>query len=170
MFFIRKANLEDFADIASIHFKSWHATYLGLLPDSYINNENSLFKKIKMWQELISHPDVIVWIAYDASHNSLGFIGYFIDNDNYEITTLYVLPDFHGLGIGTKLMKTSLQDLLASNSNAYFCLWVLEANVAAINFYKKLGFIYSGEDSQECYEDTQIIDIKMIRKTDDLTS
>lgn len=170
MFFIRKANLEDFADIASIHFKSWQAAYLGLLPETYINNKNNLFEKTKMWQQLIAHPDVIVWIAYDANHNSLGFIGYFADNNNYEITTLYVLPDYHGLGIGTKLMKMSLQDISESNSNAHFCLWVLDTNVTAINFYKKLGFKYSGEDNQECYEGTQIIDIKMIRKNDELTS
>lgn len=167
MFFIRKANLEDFADIASIHFKSWHAAYLNLLPESYLNNENKLLEKTKMWQELIAHPDVIVWIAYDTSNNSLGFIGYFANSDIYEITTLYVLPDYHGLGIGTKLMNTSLQDLLNANINAHFCLWVLETNVAAIDFYKKLGFIFSGENSEECYEGTKIVDIEMIRKTAD---
>ena len=170
MFFIRKAQSEDFADIANIHFKSWHDAYLSLLPELYINNKNNLSEKIKMWQELINHPDVIIWIAYDANHKSVGFIGYFAKNNSYEITTLYVLSEYHGRGIGTKLMKTSLQAILGFNINANFCLWVLEDNAPAIHFYKKFGFVCNGEKSEEYYKDMQIVDIKMIRKISDLPS
>ena len=170
MFFIRKAQSEDFADIANIHFKSWHDAYLSLLPDLYINNKNNLSEKIKMWQELINHPDVIIWIAYDDNHKSVGFIGYFAKNNSYEITTLYVLSEYHGRGIGTKLMKTSLQAILGFNINANFCLWVLEDNAPAIHFYKKFGFVCNGEKSEEDYRDMQIVDIKMIRKISDLPS
>ena len=170
MFFIRKANLEDYADIAAIHFKSWHAAYLGLLPTSYINDKNNLCKKTKMWETLVARPDVIIWIASDTHHNNLGFIGYFIDNKGYEITTLYVLPDYQVLGIGTQLMTASLQALLESHANAHVSLWVLESNVAAINFYQKFGFVDSSEKSEERYKNTQIIDVKMVRKLDDLTS
>lgn len=169
MFFIRQACSEDVADIASIHVKSWHAAYVGLLPESYINNKNSLTEKIKMWQQLIVHPNVNVWIAYDVRHHHLGFIGCFAENNNYEITTLYVLPDYQGLGIGSKLMKTSLQDILDATLNARFYLWVLKTNAAAIRFYKKLGFIENGENSEEYYKDTKIVDIKMVRETKHLT-
>ena len=170
MFFIRKAQSKDFADIANIHFKSWHDAYLSLLPELYINNKNNLSEKIKMWQELINHPDVIIWIAYDANHESVGFIGYFAKNNSYEITTLYVLSEYHGRGIGSTLMKTSLQAILGFNINANFCLWVLEDNAPAIHFYKKFGFVCNGEKSEEDYKDTQIVDIKMIRKISDLPS
>ncbi|MDN3452107.1 MULTISPECIES: GNAT family N-acetyltransferase [unclassified Psychrobacter] len=164
MFLIRKATPADFQDIANIHFKSWHTTYLDLLPESYVNDKNNLCKKTKMWQGLMTHPDVIVWVAYDTNANNIvGFIGYFADNTHYEITTMYVLPDYHGLGIGTKLMQTSLQTLLDSHINIYVCLWVLENNTPAINFYKKFGFVHNGENSEECYENTRIIDIKLVK-------
>ena len=168
MYFVRRANIEDFIDIANIHFESWCAAYLGLLPESYISSKNNLFEKTEMWQELIVHPDVLVWVAYDTNQKTLGFIGYFKNNDNYEITTLYVLPDYQGTGIGTALAKTSLQKILESNINAQFCLWVLESNAAAIDFYKKFDFVLTGDKSEECYEGSQIIDIKMIRETNDL--
>ena len=45
-----------------------------------------------------------------------------------------------------------------------FCLWVLEDNAPAIHFYKKFGFVCNGEKSEEDYKDTQIVDIKMIKK------
>lgn len=168
MFFIRKANLEDFKDIASIHFKSWHAAYLNLLPKSYVESQNNLFEKIKMWQEVIAHPHVIVWVAYDANHNNLGFIGYFNNNKCYEITTLYVLPEYQGLGVGTKLMTTSLQAILESNINTSFYLWVLKANINAIHFYEKFGFVYTGENNEEDYKGMQIIDVKMVKNADAL--
>ncbi|WP_227670997.1 GNAT family N-acetyltransferase [Psychrobacter maritimus] len=109
-------------------------------------------------------------MAYDANHESVGFIGYFAKNNSYEITTLYVLSEYHGRGIGTKLMKTSLQAILGFNINANFCLWVLEDNAPAIPFYKKFGFVCNGEKSEEYYKDMQIVDIKMIRKISDLPS
>lgn len=165
MFFIRQACPEDVADIASIHVKSWHAAYVDLLPKSYIDHKNSLSEKTKMWEKLIVHPNVNVWLAYDAHHHHLGFIGYFAENNNYEITTLYVLPDYQGLGIGSTLMKTSLQNILDATLNARFYLWVLATNAAAINFYKKLGFIENGENSEEYYDDIKIVDIKMVRQT-----
>lgn len=164
MFFVRKAKPLDYIDIANIHFTSWHATYSDLLPASYVQQKNNLSDKITLWQKLLSHPNVLVWLAYDSSYNNLGFVGYFTNNNNsYEITTLYVLPKYHGLGIGTALMNTSLQALSESNIHAHFHLWVLASNSNAINFYKKLGFVANAEECEELYESTKIIDIKMVK-------
>jgi len=169
MFLIRKADQDDFLDIANIHFTSWHAAYLELLPESYINKKNNLSEKVKMWQEIISHPNVTVWIASDSSnnddnkHNSVGFIGCFNKGNEYEITTLYVLPEYQHLGIGTQLMNTALSDILTITHNPSLHLWVLKDNISAIQFYKKQGFVVSGEISETLYEDTKIVDIKMIR-------
>lgn len=174
MFLIREARQEDYIDIANIHFISWNAAYLALLPKSYINKENSLAKRKEVWQEVIAHPNVSVWIAYDSSDNDddnnkqnyVGFIGYFSKGNDYEITTLYVLPECHNLGIGTQLMRQALTTILKSTHNPSLCLWVLKDNISAINFYKKHGFIASGESSEELYEEIKIVDIKMTRSID----
>ena len=65
-------------------------------------------------------------------------------------------------------MTASLQALLESHIHTHFYLWVVENNVAAIDFYQKFGFVANGEKSEECYKSTQIIDIKMVKKLDDL--
>lgn len=169
MFYVRQAMQEDYLDIANIHFTSWNKAYLKLLPESYINKENILSKKIDMWQELIACPNVKVWIAHgtsnDNQHNSVGFIGYFNKGTEYEITTLYVLPEYHRLGIGTQLMRKAITEILNSTHNPSLYLWVLKDNVTAIHFYKNYGFIASGEHSEELYEGNKIIDIKMIGNT-----
>ena len=70
--------------------------------------------------------------------------------------------------MGSTLMKASLQDIIAANAEARFHLWVLDTNTNAINFYKKHGFEQSAERHEEMYENTKIIDIKMIKNTDPL--
>ena len=167
MFSIRQASQEDFSDIANIHFISWNAAYLKLLPESYINKENNLFEKVEMWEKIIAHPDVTVLVAYERSnddydkHNSVGFIGYFNKGSEYEITTLYVLPEYHSLGIGTQLMSTALTSILDATHKPRLYLWVLKDNLSAIHFYKKQGFAAITEISETLYEDTKIVDIKM---------
>lgn len=70
--------------------------------------------------------------------------------------------------MGSTLMKASLQDITAANAEARFHLWVLDTNT--INFYKKHGFEQSAERHKEMYENTKIVDIKMIKNTDPLTT
>ncbi|MCG3878138.1 GNAT family N-acetyltransferase [Psychrobacter sp. Ps6] len=168
MFFIRKATRKDFSDIAKVHVYSWHDTYLDLLPISYINEINNLTKKTAMWEQILRQPEVEVWVAQDGN-TIAGFIGYHSQDERYEITTLYILPTYQHQGMGSALMKASLQDITAANAAARFHLWVLDTNINAINFYKKHGFEQSAERHEEIYENTKIIDIKMIKNTDPLT-
>ncbi|MGP4862829.1 GNAT family N-acetyltransferase [Psychrobacter sp. T6-5] len=169
MFFIRKAVQKDFSDIAKVHVHSWHDTYLGLLPISYINEMNNLAKKTAMWEQILRQPEVEVWVAQDGN-TIVGFISYYSQDERYEITTLYILPTYQHQGMGSALMQASLQDITAANAAARFHLWVLETNTNAINFYKKYGFEQSAERHEEIYENTKIIDIKMIKNTDPLTT
>ncbi len=67
-------------------------------------------------------------------------------------------------------MKASLQDITAANAAARFHLWVLDTNTNAINFHKKHDFEQSAERHEKIYENTKIIDIKMIKNTDPLTT
>lgn len=169
MFFIRKALPKDASDIANVHFHSWNDTYLDLLPMSYINQENNLSKRNAMWKQILLQPNVDVWVAHDDYNKIIGFIGYYTNNHCYEITTLYVLSDYHCQGIGTNLIKTSLEAISKHNADANFYLWVLSTNVLAINFYKKNNFRYSGENSEEVYEGTKIVDIRMVKNTKTIT-
>ncbi|MEZ7501637.1 GNAT family N-acetyltransferase [Psychrobacter sp. Arc29] len=169
MFFIRKAVQKDCSDIAKVHVHSWHDTYLDLLPISYINEMNNLAKKTAMWEQILRQPEVEVWVAQDGN-TIVGFIGYYSQNNLYEITTLYILPTYQHQGMGSALMKVSLQDITAANAAARFHLWVLDTNTNAINFYEKHGFEQSAERHEEIYENTKIIDIKMIKNTNPSTT
>ncbi|WP_372844601.1 GNAT family N-acetyltransferase [Psychrobacter sp.] len=163
MFFIRKADQHDVSDIAHIHFTSWHATYADLLPKAYRDKENNLPQKIAMWGKIMLSSGVNTWIAYDDENNNVGFISYFTKNNECEITTLYILPQYQSLGLGTKLMNAAIEDISRHNRCITLSLWVLENNLPAISFYKKSGFEPDGKHSEELYEDSKIIDIRMVK-------
>ena len=163
MFLIRKGVQEDVSSIAEVHICSWNEAYLALLPKSYIDKKNSELDRHMMWAQIICEPNVQVWVAVDDCHQVVGFIGYYAHDRCYEITTLYVLPDYHRRGIGTTLMQVSLAAISRSAPDAEFYLWALEANLSAIKFYQKHGFERSGDISEEVYEGTKITDIKMIK-------
>lgn len=162
MFFIRKANQNDASDIAHIHFKSWHATYADLLPKAYRDRENNLAQKVEMWEKIIPSPNVYTWVAHDAENNSVGFISYFTKDHECEITTLYILPQYQGLGLGSKLMNSVIDDISQYDRCSALSLWVLKTNLPAINFYEKFDFKSNGQCDEELYEDIKIIDIRMV--------
>lgn len=163
MFFIRKANQNDVSDIAHIHFTSWNATYADLLPETYCAKENNLSQKRAMWEEIIPSSGVNTWIARETENNNVGFISYFTKDDECEITTLYILPQYQSLGLGNKLMNSAIDDIYQYNRYISLSLWVLKTNLSAISFYEKLGFKSDGKHSEELYEDTKIIDIRMVK-------
>ena len=163
MFFTRKANQSDVSDIAHIHFESWHATYSSLLPETYRDKENNLSQKIEMWEKVLPTTDVHTWITYDSEDTTVGFISYLKKDHKCEITTLYLLPQYQHLGIGTKLMDSALNDASQCNSCSSLFLWVLKTNLSAISFYEKFGFESDGQCDEELYEDAKIIDIRMVK-------
>ncbi|MBD2072179.1 GNAT family N-acetyltransferase [Leptolyngbya sp. FACHB-671] len=61
-----------------------------------------------------------------------------------ELKRLYILPEFHGLGVAQGLMHAAL-NFAVSNACTQVWLSVSNQNMRAISFYKKSGFIKVGE-------------------------
>ncbi len=83
-----------------------------------------------------------VIVATDAD-KPIGFIAYKQD----WISHLYILPDNHYKGIGTKLLS------YATKAYPYLQLWTFQRNAQARSFYDKHGFIpttfTNGEGNEE---------------------
>jgi GNAT superfamily N-acetyltransferase len=69
------------------------------------------------------------------------------DEYDAELYALYVLPDWHGRGIGKQLSETFAQSLIDSGYDSMFA-WVLAENPAR-GFYETLGGTLVDERSIE---------------------
>ncbi len=58
-----------------------------------------------------------------------------------------LLPDFRGQGIGTRMLEALLKWAAAHPEIEKVCLHVHRRNEAALNLYKKAGFVIEGTDT-----------------------
>lgn len=143
---IRAATLDDAGAVARIHVETWRATYAGVLPDSYLVNldEN---RQCAQWGTLLHQrrrPHGVLVASVDgavvgfANHGPVRRDGLprGVDCDG-EIYTLYVDPDYQGLGIGKALLHGCF-DALGGNGRKSAIIWVLAANPSRF-FYEAMG-------------------------------
>jgi ribosomal protein S18 acetylase RimI-like enzyme len=64
---------------------------------------------------------------------------------SFELKRLYLFYRFHGSGLGRRLMEHVLSFAKSMNSQAIW-LEVHEANLHAIEFYNRCGFVQTGTD------------------------
>ena len=75
----------------------------------------------------------------------VGFMATFSTPNTRKVNQLFLLPEYHGKGIGSACMTFILDD--ASLEGKSVALQVLKVNTRGIAFYQRLGFIIVGESS-----------------------
>ena len=126
---------------AFVHWKCWQETYPGLVSQEYLEKltpekcEEMAFR----WRDNI--------LVAKEGERVIGFVG-FGDHgpeepDMGEVFALYVLPEYHGTGVGRQLMDAALEKLA---SYPHICLWLVKGNARALRFYEKCGFHLTGEE------------------------
>lgn len=135
------ARLGDADALARLHAASWKATYRGILPDTYLDNQVD-GERTRYWRAALAAAKYpILKLAHKAG-SVVGLIALHNDPDDegydYTIEHLHLLPDSKGRGLGRTLMKEAAMAARAAGAEAV-CLWVFEENSAAIGFYERLG-------------------------------
>lgn len=132
---IRPMEEKDIPDVQYVAKKSWNHTYYDIIPEEVQNNFlNSAYSDEMLKKRL----EQIVFVAEDKG-KIVGFINLNETNkpNIYDLTAIYLLPAYQGKGIGTKLIKHSIQEVEVFEE---IFLEVEKSNINAVNFYKKLGF------------------------------
>ena len=119
---IRKHNENDLEQI----MKVWYTS--STLAHPFLNSE--FVEKVKSDMRNMYIPNSETWV-YEIDSTVVGFIS-MMDN---EIAGLFVLPEYHSKGIGTKLVNfvTEFNDKLEVE--------VFKLNRIGRSFYNKYGFI-----------------------------
>jgi ribosomal protein S18 acetylase RimI-like enzyme len=131
---------DDAETIARLHWQSWQASYRGILPDDYLDNE-VIVERRNYWRQALATSDY--WLVLVAIENDrpVGFIALKKNVDEgYDATIehLHVDPQMKGRGLGRQLIGQAVSALVKAGM-ASVCLWVFDSNTPAIGFYEKLG-------------------------------
>ena len=132
---------EEIEGKSRVHWRTWREAYDEILPAEF--QEQITLDKCRFYSQ--KYPENTLIALDDAK--VVGFVSYgdFRDPATIagEIIALYVLKDYCGKGVGHQLMQAAFAAL---DSYPEILLWVLEDNKRAIAFYRKMGFVFDGEE------------------------
>lgn len=169
---IIEAKPEDALGITNVFYKTWLATYpneehgvtVEDIEDSYKDEFSE--EKIENLKKLIQNvPENKKRFVAKVGDEIVGACTAIKEEDYNHLRTLYVLPEYQGKGIGTKLWYEA-EKFFDPNKNTI--VQVAEYTKPAIEFYKKLGFVDTGKriqnESERLKSGTIITDMEMVRK------
>lgn len=153
---IRQARLQDAKAIGRIEVETWRSTYAGMLPDRVLLRMSEE-RQAGSWAGFLRHRpgDVFVALQHErprpapllgpqggAEPRILGFGNCGPQRElafDYagEIYTLYVAPEWQGLGLGRQLLLTLFARLMHCGHRSAL-VWVVRANPSRF-FYERLG-------------------------------
>jgi GNAT superfamily N-acetyltransferase len=148
-FTIRPAAAGDEKTLAHLHVQGWRDSYAGLIDQSYLDGLDET-ERAEKWAQWLKDSHGPVLIAFDEKGKAGGFAnfgklrtplpGQSAIRPLYtgELYAIYILAPYWRRGLGRVLMKHTAEGLAAMKHRS-MCLWVLEGNERAINFYKALG-------------------------------
>jgi len=147
---VRAARPADAEAIGRVHSESWRLTYAGLVSPRYLATLD-VEVLAERWRQRLSAPrgaGALV-VAEDAGE-VVGFALYgpageqdLEDGFAGEIQMLYVLPAGQRRGHGRALYQRAAGDL-AERRHFWLVVWVVEHNLAARAFYRRLGLTADG--------------------------
>lgn len=146
-FKIRRARVEDAQSIGLVQVESWRRTYAGIIPDAYLASLDEV-ERASMWKREIESGRFFIFVVEDQwgifGFVSGGEIREPIQGYDCELYAIYLMPALQRRGVGQELALT-LREALLMESFSSMIVWVLERNLPAISFYKRLGGIQIGQ-------------------------
>lgn len=137
---IRRAKVEDAAEIAAVHDAAWRNSYRGILPG--IDLERMVERRgPAWWTKAIRRQVVVLVLEVDrrvVGYATLGPSRMKTLPFRGEIYEIYLRPEYQGLGFGRALFASAKQELAAQGRRSVV-VWALADNEPAVRFYTSLG-------------------------------
>ncbi len=161
---IEPASVGDIQKVANVHVRAWQWAYRGLMPDGYLDSL-SVDRRALAWEVLL-HDETIPapYLAYRGT-SAVGLAHAHTSRDTGasattgEVTSIYLLPEYVGQGIGWRLWLTALDQLRASH-HGIVTVWVLETNERGRNFYERAGLVADGETKMHSLGGSAITEVR----------
>lgn len=150
--YIEKAKAEHAREMAKIITEAWQTAYMGILPQEYLN-EAASEKEISRLEKFFTDSITKNWNDNFIIGDERGYFGCFTvgasrdkGDDGGELVGIYLLKENRNKGYGRKCIEYA--ENILRDKYRVMSLWVLEGNIGAIEFYKNLGFAFTGEKKE----------------------
>jgi ribosomal protein S18 acetylase RimI-like enzyme len=142
---VRQMEVRDVQAVRRVTWETWRATYGSIIPEHDIREYFDEHYSISALTELFKKPDVTGYII-EIDDCIAGFIRTeYVKKENlFYLSSLYVLPEFQGGGLGRKLLDVA-EEKARQYGLEQVWLAVMTANTTALAWYAKLGFIFVEE-------------------------
>ena len=141
-YIIRRREKNDCYELAHIVTLTWNETYKGIINDEFLNNLYLNEDERGKSSTLRFNPNNNHKFVLLVENKIVGFINVDIADDPEfekwgEIHALYILKEYHNMGLGKKLMQEGIKELKSLGCNKYIigCL----QNNPTNEFYKHMG-------------------------------
>jgi ribosomal protein S18 acetylase RimI-like enzyme len=163
---IQKAQVADAEKIAEVHVESWRTTYAGQFPDEYLA-ALSVPARTEIWRELLEKHQAHVSLFVENGVVA-GFVssGKSRDQDSTsqgagEIYAIYLKAEHQGRGLGRQLWNAAISSLKEQGFSSAV-VWVLDTNLPARDFYKKMGCQLDGATKAESIGGKPIREVRYV--------
>jgi ribosomal protein S18 acetylase RimI-like enzyme len=138
---LRNCKVTDYEQVIELLRRSWADAY-GFIPQRdresllktyYTKERFNLFLENELIECLVSEVEgtVVAWMRLEEIPSEREF----------HLSSIYVLPDSKGKGLGRKMIQYAFDKAVAKGYDKIW-LGVMEQNVPALEWYKKLGFVF----------------------------
>lgn len=159
---IRDMTPEHYGGKGYVHYKSWQETYRGLMDDRILDRQT-----LENCQTIANRYPQGTLVLLDRNHRDrvAGFACYIAEARDFfslpsasEVSAIYLLEQYKGLGLGRRLMEACLERL----PHPSVFLLVLQGNTRAIGFYEHMGFRLTGHSRTERISGAEITELEML--------
>ena len=148
---VRLATPDDADAIERVRTDTWRDAYRGLMPDSLLDGLGyDATRRRALMSALPPHQFVLV------AEDDGAVFGFCIGGRSRppeerfqgEVYAIYVLPQYHGRGIGRALLEAATKEL-ADRGLDSMIIWVLRENAPSRRFYERMGGLHVRDEDRE---------------------
>jgi len=136
----------DIPSVRHIAWTTWLATYASFIPEADLRVFFDAYYTPEALARFCTAEDARGFLA-ELDRVPAGFAktAYHGEESRFDLNSLYVLPQYHGMGIGSRLLAASEQYALSLGAPDIW-LGVMTQNVAAVEWYRRIGFRFVREE------------------------
>mgnify|MGYP000418633101 CR=1 FL=1 len=138
---IRAAREADLPAIRQLLVDTWHATYDTIYGLDRVTEITDEWHSLEALKARLARQEAVFLVAEEGGRIAGMAFAAQMSSAEGRLHQLYVLPDFHGRGLGSRLLAAVENGLGDINA---LSLEVEEANTSARRFYERHGFVQHG--------------------------